>query len=167
LLKCAEVGTAGGVGNHNLTVDHSVQRKGFRRAHDLRERDAEVLQVPAEDPRPASVGSPQQAAEAIEFGLVAPLGSARLSRRRAVTRFTPNAARQAARAVITLLACSLMDQRIQIELTPGTRLAVQDGALLAEPTVLNRGDDTGRILTERCQFVLEQNLSKLVVTHCR
>jgi hypothetical protein len=60
LLECAEVGTAIGVGDHNLTVDHGVQRKHFRRAHELRERDAQVLQVPAEDPRRARVGSPRR-----------------------------------------------------------------------------------------------------------
>ena len=77
LLECAEVRTAVGVGDDNLTVDHGVQRERIRRTHELRERDAEVLQVPAKDPRRASVGSPQQTAEAIELWFVAPLGSAR------------------------------------------------------------------------------------------
>jgi hypothetical protein len=40
-------------------------------------RHAQVLQVPAEDLRRASVGSPQQTAEAIELRLVAPPGSER------------------------------------------------------------------------------------------
>src|SRR5262249_21087084 len=66
-----------GVGDDNLTVDHGVQWKGVRPAHELRERDTEVLQVPAEDPRGSRVRPAQQTAEAIELRLVAPLGSAR------------------------------------------------------------------------------------------
>jgi CTP synthase (UTP-ammonia lyase) len=54
---------------------------------------------------------------------------------------------------ITLLACSLMDQRIQIELTPGTRLAVlYGGAATAEERTT-------------CNYGLEPSLKHLASSH--
>jgi CTP synthase (UTP-ammonia lyase) len=55
--------------------------------------------------------------------------------------------------VITLLACSLMDQRIQIELTPGTHLAVlYGGAMTAEERTT-------------CNYGLEPSLQQLASSH--
>jgi CTP synthase (UTP-ammonia lyase) len=55
--------------------------------------------------------------------------------------------------VITLLTCSLMEQRIQIELTPGTRLAVSYG-----------GAATAEGLTT-CNYGLEPTLQHLASSH--
>jgi hypothetical protein len=76
-LQCAEIGTALGVGDHDLAVEHGVLRQRVSGPHKLGKGRAQVLQIPAQQTDLSARRPPQQPTETVELGFIPPLGSAR------------------------------------------------------------------------------------------